>query len=201
MPSVFLYSDPHFGHQGVCKFMRNDGVTKLRPWDTAEEMDEELVRRFNETVGPNDKVYMLGDIAFKRSHIRILERLNCKDLVLIKGNHDVEDLKLYSQYFRDIRAYHIMDNYLLSHIPIHPESLSRWKGNWHGHTHANRVMKARGVDARTGEILYSDEIDPRYWCACVEQTDFAPILFEDALKRITEQGGSVGFKSGNGPTM
>jgi hypothetical protein len=62
-------------------------------------------------------------------------------------------------------------------------------------------MKARGVDARTGEILYSDENDPRYWCACVEQTDFAPILFEDALKRITEQGGTVGFKSGNGPTM
>ena len=62
-------------------------------------------------------------------------------------------------------------------------------------------MKARGVDARTGEVLYSDEIDPRYWCACVEQTDFAPILFEDALKRITEQGGTVGFKNGSGPTM
>ena len=42
MPSVFLYSDPHFGHQGVCKFLRNDGVTKLRPWDTAEESVKEF---------------------------------------------------------------------------------------------------------------------------------------------------------------
>ena len=55
--------------------------------------------------------------------------------------------------------------------------------------------------ARTGEILYSDEIDPRYWCACVEQTDFAPILFEDVIARIEAEGGSIGFKSGNGPTM
>jgi hypothetical protein len=36
----------------------------------------------------------------------------------------------------------------------------------------------------------------------VEQTpDFAPILFEDVLKRIEEEGGAVGFKSGNGPAM
>jgi calcineurin-like phosphoesterase family protein len=37
MPSVFLVSDTHFGHTGVCRFTRNDGVTKLRPWDSADE--------------------------------------------------------------------------------------------------------------------------------------------------------------------
>jgi hypothetical protein len=32
----------------------------------------------------------------------------------------------------------------------------------------------------------------------VEQTpDFAPILFEDVLKRITDEGGQIGFKNGN----
>lgn len=180
MPATFLYSDPHFGHVGVCRFLREDG-SKLRPWDDPAEMDEELVKRFNETVRPKDKVYMTGDIAFKRSHIRILDRLNCKNLVLIKGNHDVEDLSLYSQYFRDIRAYHIMNNYLLSHIPIHPESLSRWKGNWHGHTHANSVMQDLAVAGRPNVI------DPRYMCLCVEQTDFRPILFERAQDRFNEQ--------------
>jgi hypothetical protein len=43
----------------------------------------------------------------------------------------------------------------------------------------------------------SPEIDPNYWCACVEHTDFTPILFEDVLKKIREQGGTVGFKNGN----
>jgi hypothetical protein len=64
------------------------------------------------------------------------------------------------------------------------------------------VRNAREVDAKTGEILYSEEIDFRYHCVCVEQTpDFAPILFENVIVRIEAEGGSVGFKNGNGPTM
>jgi hypothetical protein len=62
-------------------------------------------------------------------------------------------------------------------------------------------VKPRGVNVVTGKVLYSDEIDPRYHCVCVEQTDFAPILFEDAIKRIEAEGGEVGFKNGNGPAM
>jgi hypothetical protein len=60
---------------------------------------------------------------------------------------------------------------------------------------------ARGVDAKTGTVLYSDKIDTRYHCVCVEQTDFRPILFEDVIKRIKDEGGEVGFRNGNGPTM
>jgi len=201
MPGVFLYSDPHFSHNGVCKFLRADGVTKLRPWDSPEEMDEELVRRFNERVGQNDKCYFLGDVAINRRGLRVLERLNCKDLVLIKGNHDIFKLEDYTQYFRDIRGYHVMNGLILSHIPVHAESLARFGCNIHGHLHANRVMKACEVDPKTGEILYGDEIDPRYFNVSVEQIDFTPVLFEDACKRIIEQGGTVGFKNGNGLVM
>lgn len=200
MPAVFLVSDTHFGHKGMCTFTRSDGVTKLRPYDTPEEMDEAMVRAWNERVGPRDKVYHLGDVVINRKALATMARLN-GDKVLIRGNHDIFPDDEYRKYFRELRAYHVMNGLILSHIPVHEASLGRFGCNIHGHLHANRVMKARGVDARTGEILYSDEIDPRYWCACVEQTDFAPILFEDALKRITEQGGTIGFRSGNGPTM
>jgi calcineurin-like phosphoesterase family protein len=201
MPSVFLYSDPHFGHQGVCRFMRNDGVTKLRPWDTAEEMDEHLVKVYNERVKPTDKVYFLGDVCINRRALQTLARLN-GDKVLIRGNHDIFRDDEYREYFRELRAYHVMNGLILSHIPIHEASLGRFGCNIHGHLHANRVMKARGVDAATGEILYSDEIDPRYYNVSVEQLpDYAPILFEDVLARIVEQGGTVGFRNGNGPSM
>jgi hypothetical protein len=44
-------------------------------------------------------------------------------------------------------------------------------------------------------------IDNRYHCVCVEQTDYTPILFEDVIKRIEAEGGTVGFSNGNGPTM
>ena len=200
MPSVFLVSDTHFGHTGVCRFTRNDGVTKLRPWDSAEEMDEAMVKAWNERVKPTDKIYHLGDVVINRRALSIMSRLN-GDKVLIRGNHDIFKDEDYRQYFRELRAYHVMNGLILSHIPVHEASLGRFGCNIHGHLHANRVKKARGVDARTGEILYSDEIDPRYYNVSVEQTDFAPILFEDVLKKIKEQGGQVGFKDGNGPTM
>jgi calcineurin-like phosphoesterase family protein len=193
MPAVFLYSDPHFGHQGVCHFMRADGVTKLRPWDTAEEMDEELINRYNERVRPNDKIYFLGDVVINRRAMSTLARLN-GDKVLIRGNHDIFRDNEYRQYFRELRAYHVMNGLILSHIPIHEASLGRFKLNVHGHLHSNRVMKPTGFNNKTGEIVYSEtEVDYRFHCVCVEQTDFAPILFEDVVKRIEEERETAGF--------
>ena len=76
MAATFLVSDTHFGHLGVCRFMREDGVTKLRPWDTAEAMDEEMIRRWNSVVRPSDKVYHLGDVVINRRALPTLARLN-----------------------------------------------------------------------------------------------------------------------------
>jgi calcineurin-like phosphoesterase family protein len=194
MPSVFLVSDTHFGHLGVCRFMREDGVTKLRPWDSPEEMDEEMIRRWNDRVKPTDKVYHLGDVVINRRALPTLARLN-GDKVLIRGNHDIFRDDEYRQYFRELRAYHVMNGCILSHIPLHPESIGRFGVNIHGHLHARRVKKIRGVDVKTGQLLYSNENDLRYHCVCVEQTDYTPILFEDVLKRIREEGGSVEMRS------
>lgn len=173
MPSVFLTSDTHFGHAGVCRFTCNDGVTKIRPWTDPEEMDEEMVKRWNETVKPTDKVYHLGDVVINRRCLSILHRLN-GDKVLIKGNHDIFKLSDYTQHFRDIRGYHVMNNIILSHIPVHPDSAGRFRANIHGHLHQRRLLKD-GV------------IDPFYFNVSVEQTDFKPILFEEVLKRIEQQ--------------
>ena len=115
-----------------------------------------------------------------------MARLN-GDKVLIKGNHDIFRLHEYTKYFRDVRGYHVMNGMILSHIPVHESSLSRFGTNIHGHLHSGRVMKD-GV------------IDPRYHCVSVEHTDFRPILFEDVLKKIKDEGGTVGFKNGNGST-
>ena len=72
---------------------------------------------------------------------------------------------------------------------MHHESLGRFGVNIHGHLHANRVLDNHG------------NVDVRYHCVCVEQTDFRPILFEDVIKRIKDEGGTVGMRSGNGPIM
>lgn len=194
MPAVFIVSDTHFGHEKTCTvFKRADG-TPLRPFGSAEEMDEFMIAAWNERVGPKDKVYHLGDVVINRKALKTLARLN-GDKVLIRGNHDIFPDVEYREHFRELRAYHVMNGMILSHIPVHPESLGRFGVNIHGHLHANRVMKAMPPHYRPNDI------DPRYHCVCVEQTDFAPILFEDVIERIKAEGGTIGFRNGNGPTM
>ena len=199
MPAVFLTSDTHFGHTGVCRFTNNDG-SKMRPWTDPDEMDEEMVKRWNETVRPNDKVYHLGDVVINRKALKIMHRLN-GDKVLIRGNHDIFRDDEYRLYFRELRAYHVMNGMILSHIPIHSESLGRFGVNIHGHLHANRVRKEVETLHEFHQRGSRHYIDVRYHCVCVEQTDYRPILFEDVIKRIEAEGGTVGFKNGNGPTM
>jgi len=165
------------------------------PWDNPEEMDEEMVKRWNDTVRPNDKVYHLGDVVINRKALKTLGRLN-GEKVLIKGNHDIFKLSDYLPYFKDIRGYHVMNGMILSHIPVHESNLYRFGTNIHGHLHSNRIkMKVRYPHKET-EI-----IDPRYFNVSVEQIDFTPILFEQAIIKIKEQGGTIGFRDGNGPDM
>ena len=188
MPSVFVVSDTHFGHTGVCRFLRNDG-TKLRPWDSAEEMDEAMVKAWNETVKPTDKVYHLGDVVINRKALSIMHRLN-GDKILIKGNHDIFKPQDYAPHFRDVRAYQVMTGagVILSHMPVHPNCLYRFGLNIHGHLHANRVTYADPLDG------LEEKLDTRYYCVSVEHTDFRPILFEEVLKRSRAEGGEPGLK-------
>lgn len=193
MPAVWLISDTHFGHEKTCTVFKREDGTPLRPFSSSEEMDEYMVEAWNERVKPNDKVYHLGDVVISRKNLNILERLN-GDKVLIRGNHDIFKLGDYTKYFRDIRGYHVMNGMILSHVPIHSDSMARFGTNIHGHLHANRV---REWNIDTDE----DVIDPRYQCVCVEHTGYAPILFEDVIKKIKEEGGHIGFRNGNGVVM
>lgn len=169
--NIFLISDTHFFHHNILTFKKDDG-SPLRPFSTLEEMHEVLVENWNKLVKPNDKIYHLGDTAFKNgSSLKIFDQLN-GDKVLIKGNHDNLKPQQYLQYFRDIRAYHVLDKILLAHIPIHPESLARWKGQVHGHTHYNNLK------------------DKRYFNVSVENTDYAPVPFEIARMYFNDLQGS-----------
>lgn len=161
---TWLISDTHFGHENILNFEQKDG-TKLRSFETAGEMDEVMVRNWNTVVKPDDKIYHLGDVGFS-SFARIKEifdRLNGRK-ILIKGNHDRFKLSQYQQIFSDVRAYHVLDGILLAHIPIHPLSLERWKGQVHGHLH-NLVVP-----------------DSRYLNVSVERIKYTPVNFHEVKK-------------------
>lgn len=163
---TWVIADTHFGHWGVCKFLREDG-TKLRPWDNPDDMDKALISNWNSVVGDGDRVYLLGDVVINRRCLPILNHLKGRK-VLVKGNHDIFKLKDYLPYFDDIRAYVVGKTksggmYVLSHIPIHEGSLQRFSLNIHGHLHSGVVKDRNGKP------------DPRYKCVSVENINYIPL--------------------------
>jgi len=173
MSNIFLISDHHLWHKNILTFEKEDG-TPLRVFDDVNHMHEVMIDRHNSVVKPTDKVYFLGDVTMSRAAkgLEILSRFN-GEKVLIKGNHDLCKPSQYLQYFKDIRAYHQLDGMVLSHIPIHPSCLYRWKANIHGHLHAN-VIKCDG----------SQLPNRRYINVCVEQLNYTPISLEEVKKLV-----------------
>lgn len=83
MAPLFI-SDLHFGHENVLKFEDRSFASSV------EEMDEELLRRFNAKGKSGDVVYVLGDLFWHNRDgyaAHMLKRMN-KPVYLIKGNHD-----------------------------------------------------------------------------------------------------------------
>jgi calcineurin-like phosphoesterase family protein len=175
MANIFLCSDHHLSHSGIITFTSN-GVDIIRKFDTIEAHDEHLIEQHNKVVKPADRVYFLGDVVFSKKHIHLLSRMHGRK-VLVKGNHDKLRLIDYAPYFDDIRGCHQFDGMFLSHVPIHPQSLSRWKVNVHGHLHHNRVM----VDKPKNSYDY----DERYQNVSMEQLiQYTPISLEEMKSRL-----------------
>jgi calcineurin-like phosphoesterase family protein len=155
---VFVIADTHFGHKRICEF-----EPIYRPFASVEEHDRALVERWNASVNPKDTVWHLGDVFFGKDGHLVLGALNgLKKLVL--GNHDYYPLSVYQQYFSKIFGVAEHAGCVLTHVPVHPNQLTRYRLNLHGHMHS------KSID------------DPRYRCVSAEHTGLAPRLMSEVLK-------------------
>lgn len=78
----YVTSDTHFGHARISELAD-------RPFASVDEMDAELIRRWNELVGPDDVVLHLGDLALGpiEQSLSLTSQLNGRRF-LVPGNHD-----------------------------------------------------------------------------------------------------------------
>jgi calcineurin-like phosphoesterase family protein len=188
--NIFFISDTHFGHEKTCTtFKRWDG-SPLRPFANAQEMDEEMVRRWNDVVKDGDKVYHLGDVVISNKHITTLGRLNGTKR-LVRGNHDIFKTKVYLEYFKEIYGVRVLEDLVLTHVPLHRESITqRWGINVHGHLHANNVTLPKPYPKMEMGVTYKVTIpaeqiqDPLYCNVSVEQIDYRPIELSELRERI-----------------
>ena len=81
---IWFTSDLHLGHD-------KDFIVQARGFKTVEEMNAEIIRRWNERVYPDDDVYVLGDLTLGdvEDGIRLIAKLNGY-LHIIRGNHDTD---------------------------------------------------------------------------------------------------------------
>jgi calcineurin-like phosphoesterase family protein len=212
MSTLWLVSDTHFGHESVCTKFKNPDGSPLRDFPNAEEMNEELVKRWNDRVRPDDRVYHLGDVVMSHRHLPIMDRLNGRK-VLIQGNHDPIGGKKgakfdFAKYFEYVCGMKVLDDYILTHIPIHPDDIGRFGANIHGHLHGTQRMwkVRRQADYTIDPEAFFDEPDPRYLCVSIEQTNLAPIDFDEAQARIMDRQQKAGYTpakawgNGSGPS-
>ena len=134
----FYTSDLHFGHHNILRY-------ENRPFQSVEEMNDNLINSWNRKVSKGDEVYIIGDFGLLdgRQANSILDRLNGRKY-LIKGNHDhfIRDREFDRSKFVWIRDYaSIKDGetvICMFHYPI-----AVWDRQHHGalhfygHVHSN----------------------------------------------------------------
>lgn len=146
----FYTSDLHLGHTNCIRFDN-------RPFRNTDEMNAEIVKRWNTVVSKNDDVYVLGDIIWNNADVKYIRQLNGHKY-LIRGNHDrlnneIEKLFVWVKDYAEIKDNG--EHLVLCHYPIaHWRNADYGTIHLYGHIHAGRdtrpfeeytrLMKERG---------------------------------------------------------
>lgn len=183
---IYMSSDFHFQHH-------RDFIYGPRGFESAEEMNETILKNFNEILRPDDTLYVLGDICLgggsyenAAKNKNLIESLN-GNLKIILGNHDtLKRIELYESC-RNVEVLGYADmlkygkyHFYLSHFPTLTSNwdtdkpLKQRTINLCGHSHT----KNRWQDWDKGPI-YHVELDAH--------ANF-PVSIEQIIKELKEKG-------------
>ena len=143
MRPIFFTADHHFGHKNIIEYCD-------RPFKSVEEMNFQMVNKWNKTVPKDARVYYLGDFGWgdKGRIETLLDRLNFRQLIWVKGNHDrsvswcdsIDDLRVFA-FKGPLTVQHEGMTLILTHEPIMGPAGSV---NLHGHVHNSYFTEIEG---------------------------------------------------------
>lgn len=161
--TTYFISDTHFSHSNIIKY-------ESRPFATVQEMDNEIVKRWNSVVKKSDTVIVLGDFAlapFPQVSNFCARLYGTKWLIM--GNHDQRKSVnwWHKAGFAKVFEFPIIykDFYILSHQPVYLNEATPYV-NFHGHIHS-KTLSYKG-----------------YVNCSVECINYTPISFEAIKKRL-----------------
>jgi calcineurin-like phosphoesterase family protein len=147
---LFFTGDTHFGDTRVLRIDR-------RPFGSVAEHDEALIGYWNETVGPDDEVWHLGDFtrgSGKNRADELLSTLNGRKHLIIGNNDDAATISASGWASVQHYAEMTVDGklFILCHYPFRTwNQMGKGSINLHGHSHGKLKPIPRqhdvGVDA------------------------------------------------------
>ncbi len=112
--ATWFTADTHFGHENIIRYTG-------RPYRTIGQMNYDLIRRWNETVAPDDVIYHLGDFALgpRETYAGYCAQLAGHKILLL-GNHD-ED----ADFMREIGFEDVLKN-----VVVEPDGKRLWLNHY-----------------------------------------------------------------------
>ena len=158
--STWVWSDLHLGHDNIIRYTN-------RPFADARAMDSSLYDNWHGTVGSDDHLVFVGDVAMRRAvgpHTwqRIRNAPGAKKHLVI-GNHDLTGSgRLRVDGFDTVGAVMFVDGdppLLFTHIPLTdvPEGCV----NVHGHTHDEPPRATPHINVSVEQLDYRPVALPR----------------------------------------
>ena len=155
---LYFTSDLHFYHEKIIRHTH-------RPFRDAEEMNQTLIRKWNDRVTHEDEVYILGDLTLKGADLASLCLYSLRGKKhLIRGNHDqfADSPGFDRSLFVSIQDYleltYQNTRFVLFHYPI-----LEWNGSrrgavaLHGHQHNHKNYNL--ANRRNGVLRYDVGVD------------------------------------------
>jgi calcineurin-like phosphoesterase family protein len=187
-PRKLYIADWHYGHANCIYF-------DARPFKDVEEMNKELVRRWNEAVNLCDTVYVLGDMFWCKGEeaIAVLKQLN-GNIILVKGNHDRCHDNRFAREFAKIDDYLEVDDngrkIVLSHYPI-PCYKNHFYGWLHlyGHVHTSFEWNMMEHNKYLMEELYTRPCEMYNTGAMLPYMDYTPRTLDEIIEGYKQMKG------------
>jgi len=165
---IWFTSDLHLGHHNIIAHCG-------RPFDSTELMDAVLIENLNACAHRPDTLWILGDIGLNLSPERLeryMSRIACKDVRLVRGNHDKKTVVYESDLFTEVcelcEIPFAKTRGTLCHYP-----LVEWNRSHHGsfmlHGHQHNAPAYNQSQREQGIRRYDVGVDANGYCPVSQQ--------------------------------
>lgn len=182
MANKFYISDLHYGHENIIPFDN-------RPFMRLEDMNAEIIKRWNRAVTNGDIVYIVGDMFWcpMEEALSVLDELNGQKF-LIKGNHDRCNNGRFLKKFAKVTEYLEAEDegrkVVLCHYPI-PCFKNHFYGWYHlyGHVHSSFEYNMMEHDKMLMQELYGHPCRMFNVGAMMPYMDYTPRTLDEIIEK------------------